>query len=263
MENQQLNTQEQFDLVIALGESLLSSGGEIFRVNEIMSIVASKFALQQFHIFTIANGLFVSALIDGSLYSCQVRHISLQPIHLGRVEALCHLSHKIAEGTISPWQAKKLLAQIQNHPNVPNALQIAAAALGSASFAILFGGSCTDGLGALVSGGSLYLFFILLQAWLSSRRVISTILSTGAAAFLCCTLYCLGFGTNLSKMLIGTVFPLVPGVALVTSVRNFMENDYLAGLTRLTDAILTAGCIAVGIGSVLLLMQPLLGEVTL
>ena len=54
-----------------------------------------------------------------------------------------------------------------------------------------------------------------------------------------------------------------PGVALTIAVRNFMENDYIAGLVRLTDAVLVAGCIAVGVGSVLTVWNHVLGGIAL
>ena len=41
---------------------------------------------------------------------------------------------------------------------------------------------------------------------------------------------------------------LVPGVPLTNAFRNFTENDYLSGLSRLIDTLLTAGALAVGVG---------------
>ena len=35
---------------------------------------------------------------------------------------------------------------------------------------------------------------------------------------------------------------------MTNSFRNFLENDYLAGLVRLVDALVTAGGIAIGVG---------------
>ena len=64
-------------------------------------------------------------------------------------------------------------------------------------------------------------------------------------------------------MIVGAIFPLVPGVALTIAIRNFMENDYIAGLVRLTDAVLVAGCIAVGVGSVITIWNSLFGGIAL
>lgn len=41
--------------------------------------------------------------------------------------------------------------------------------------------------------------------------------------------------------------PLVPGIALTTSIRDFYNGDYLSGTIHLIDALLTALCIAVAL----------------
>lgn len=41
--------------------------------------------------------------------------------------------------------------------------------------------------------------------------------------------------------------PMVPGVPFVNGVRDLANSDYLAGLTRLTDAMLGFVCIALGV----------------
>ena len=61
------------------------------------------------------------------------------------------------------------------------------------------------------------------------------------------------------KIVIGAIMPLVPGIALTTSIRDLFNGDYLSGAIHLMDAILTAFCIAVGVGSVITLYQMMIG----
>ena len=56
------------------------------------------------------------------------------------------------------------------------------------------------------------------------------------------------------KVVIGAIMPLVPGIALTTSIRDFY-GDYLSGTIHLIDALLTALCIAVGIALPILLLR--------
>ena len=48
-------------------------------------------------------------------------------------------------------------------------------------------------------------------------------------------------------MIIGAVMPLIPGVPFVNGVRDLANSDYIAGMTRLTDALLGFFCIAIGV----------------
>ncbi len=250
-------------MVVLLGETLLANGGEIFRTNELMRVAAERFGLEQFNAFTIANGIFVSALVNGEQYSCQVRHVPLNPIHLGRVEALNELSRHIAAGTVTPEQAREGVERIRTIRGARTGSQVFASGVGSACFCILFGGSWPDAIAAFGAGLLLYLFILFVCDRLHIRKVMTNVLSAALVTLFCCAVFRLGLGPNLDKMIIGAIFPLVPGVALANAVRNFMENDYIAGLVRLTDAVLVAGCIAVGVGSVLLSWNALLGGIML
>lgn len=60
-------------------------------------------------------------------------------------------------------------------------------------------------------------------------------------------MYKLGVGTHLSNMIIGAVIPLIPGVAFTNGIRDLANEDYIAGVTRLLDALLTFFCIAMGV----------------
>ena len=52
----------------------------------------------------------------------------------------------------------------------------------------------------------------------------------------------------IDKIIIGSIMPLVPGVALTTSIRDFFSGDFLSGGIHLIEALLTAVCIAAGVG---------------
>ena len=254
---------ETFDLVLQLGETMLSAGGEIFRTNAIMDCAARRFGLSECSVFTIANGIFVSAVVDGVHHSCQVRHIPLSPLQLDRVEAMNDLSRRIEAGKVDAQQAREELTRIRALSGPGPLLQILASGVGSASFCFLFGGIWKDCAVALCAGLLLYVFLLFFCQPFHIGRVMSNILSSAVVTLLCCAAFQLGLGPHLDRMIIGAIFPLVPGVPLAISVRNFMENDYLAGLVRLTDAVLTAGCIAIGVGCVMITWNIFWGGVAL
>ena len=57
------------------------------------------------------------------------------------------------------------------------------------------------------------------------------------------------------------MMPLVPGVPFVNGVRDLANSDYLAGLTRLTDAMLGFFCIAMGVTASFLLDGAVFGGI--
>ncbi len=88
-------------------------------------------------LFTIANGVFVSALVDGQQCACQVRHVPLTSIHLGRVEALNELSRHISAGEVTPEQARDAVERIRAIRGARPQSQILAAAVGSCFFCLI------------------------------------------------------------------------------------------------------------------------------
>ena len=78
---------------------------------------------------------------------------------------------------------------------------------------------------------------------------IASNISGGALVTLACImLYQCGIGHHLGEMIIGSIIPLVPGVAFTTAIRDIADEDYIAGAVRMLDALLVTFCIAMGVG---------------
>ena len=56
----------------------------------------------------------------------------------------------------------------------------------------------------------------------------------------------LGGAINLDTVVIGSIMPLVPGVAITNAVRDTLQGDYISGCARILEAFLKA--IALGVG---------------
>ena len=56
-----------------------------------------------------------------------------------------------------------------------------------------------------------------------------------------------GFG-SLDAVVIASIMPLVPGVAITNAVFDTLHGDYLSGTARMLEAFVTAAAVAMGIG---------------
>lgn len=242
------------ELCVDAGETLLRSGGEIFRVQETMERIAKAYGAEQFHVYVLTNGLFASVDDEGHVHNGEIRHVPESSVHLGRVTAVNALSREIEQGKVPIEEAFRRLAVIRAIPYTPHRTRILMCAVGAASFAYLFGGGPTDALAAFVAG----LFLQLATHWFEAHptgKIVRNILLAALVA-LCSfgmsqALGALGLSTSLDYIIIGGIIPLVPGMALTTSIRDFANGDYLSGAIRLLDALLIAASIAIGVGMVL------------
>ena len=103
-----------------------------------------------------------------------------------------------------------------------------------------------DSAAAFVVGALLYLYILLCSGRFLSK-IVGGVSNALLATLLCLLFHRIGFGDSLSNMIIGSIMPLIPGVPFVNGVRDLANSDYIAGLTRLTDAILGFFCIALGV----------------
>lgn len=256
MQNEKVDTESSrvkrlFDITVRMGELMLTNGGEIYRAHETMTYMAKHFGLRKFQTFIIANGIFSSIDAGGEVYSCQIRELPLLPIELSRVEAVNELSREIVAGKCAEEEIPGRLAAISKMRSAGPIRKILAAGVGSACFCYLYKGSFLDSAVAFVVGMIMYFWRLHLFKKMQLPRMIVTILSSATAALLSYTAYQIGLGNSLNYMIIGSIFTLVPGVALTNAVRNLLENDYLSGVIRLFDALITATGIAVGVGVIL------------
>ena len=117
-------------------------------------------------------------------------------------------------------------------------------------------------LAALGAGLLLYLYLLYLVKGRLSK--IASNISGGALVTLACImLYQWGIGHHLGEMIIGSIIPLVPGVAFTTAIRDIADEDYIAGAVRMLDALLVTFCIAMGVGVVMIAYHHFVGGLVL
>ena len=234
------------DLILDAGQTLLENGGEVFRAQQTMEIMAHSLGVEEFHVYVLTNGIFASARPAGGTSISMVRHVPRISIHLGRVEAVNELSRELAAGQLDLIQARRKLADARAIGDTPPRAERLACVVGSAGFAFLFGGMFPEILVAAVAG----LLESFVCQWFGKRR-INRIFTDIVAACLC-TLWALGVSRlvpmlDVNTATIGALMVLTPGVALTMGIRDIINADYLSGAIRLLDAVLIAGSIACGV----------------
>ena len=250
---QEADLAEVLEVAAEAGHILLENGAEISRVEDIMSRIASHFGVDSGSFFVLSNGIFTTGSVDKVRHGggqaqtyANVEFIPIRAIQLSKVIAVNRLSYDIAYGVCSLEQARERLHLIRMSAPKPNWEQILGSALGAAGFCAVFGGGWLDCAAAFVVGALLYAFILFVSSRFLSK-IVGGVSNALLATFLCLLFHRIGFGDSLSNMIIGSIMPLVPGVPFVNGVRDLANSDYIAGLTRLTDAMLGFVCIALGV----------------
>ncbi|MBR1510467.1 MAG: threonine/serine exporter family protein [Bacteroidales bacterium] len=235
------------------GHILLENGAEISRVEDIMNRIATHYGVSSGNFFVLSNGIFTSGKAEklskaggqASTYA-NVAFIPIRGTQLSRVTAVNRLSYDISAGRCTLDQARERLEQIKKMPQKSFWEQMLATTLSAGAFSAVFGGSFLDCAAAAIAGLVLFFYIQFVSARYLSKIVggISNALVASMASIVC---WRLGMGDSLSDIIVGAIMPLIPGVPFTNGVRDLANSDYLAGLTRLTDAMLGFFCIAMGV----------------
>ena len=229
------------ELAYEAGAILLENGAEISRVDETMRRIAGHYGVDDESFFVLSNGIMATA--KGF---ARTKFIPIKGTSLDKVVAVNQLSREVSEGKCDLEQLESQLKAIRAMRPKPAWEQITASAFGSAAFCIIFGGGFADSIAAFVAGLVLWVY-MLFVGYRHLSRIAGAITGGLLATVLCGVMYKLGLGTHLSNMIIGAIIPLIPGVPFTNGIRDLAHEDYIAGVTRLLDALLTFFCISMGV----------------
>ena len=229
------------ELAYEAGAILLENGAEISRVDETMRRIAGHYGVDDENFFVLSNGIMATA--KGF---ARTKFIPIKGASLDKVVAVNQLSREVSVGKCDLDQLESRLKSIRAMRPKPAWEQIAASAFGSAAFCIIFGGGFADSIAAFVAGLVLWVY-MLFVGYRHLSRIAGAITGGLLATLLCGVMFRLGLGTHLSNMIIGAIIPLIPGVPFTNGIRDLAHEDYIAGVTRLLDALLTFFCISMGV----------------
>ncbi|WP_044894033.1 threonine/serine exporter family protein [Bacillus alveayuensis] len=244
MEKTLEQTNEIVEVCLLAGKIMLQNGAETYRVEDTMTRIAASFGIQESHSYVTPTGIIFS--IDGMGPTKLIRIIE-RSTDLQKVTIVNSISRKISSGELSLKEAYDMLKEVEAKTLAyPLSLQVAAAALASGCFVIMFQGGWEDFLPAFISGGLGFYCLVYVHRLVKIKFFAEFLASfiIGIMAFL---FVVISFGHELDKIVIGSVMPLVPGLLITNAVRDLMAGHLVAGISKGAEAFLTAFAIGSGI----------------
>lgn len=250
------------EIALEAGHILLENGAEIFRVEETMDRICRHYGLESGSAFVLSNGIFLTAGSERENFFAKVQHIPVSGTHLDKVAAVNQLSREVEQGKYdSIEQVKEELKRIKGMKGKPKWVQILASGIGSGAFCLLFGGNLEDTLVAFAAGLILYVYVLQISVHLS--KIVGNLLGGLLVTLFCGLSYYAGIGQHMNFMIIGSIMPLIPGVAFTNAIREMADADYISGTVRMMDALVGFLSIAIGVGMGTVLLHQMVGGVLL
>ncbi|USG65929.1 threonine/serine exporter family protein [Brevibacillus ruminantium] len=242
------------DTCLLAGEIMLKNGGETYRTEETMSLIARAAGMDSVNSSATPTSIILSFRTNGQDHTRMVRTPS-RTINLNKVTLANDVSRRFVSGKITLLEAYHLFEQIdRGKPVYPRWLLHMAAGIASGSFSMLAGGSWYDLLPSVLAGLTVNLSLQFFEKFLRMKfftEFMSALLG-GLFAFLSVTIFP---QLHFSILIIGAMLPLFPGIAITNSLRDLIAGDLVAGVSRGAEALLTALSVAVATAITLWFMR--------
>ena len=124
-----------------------------------------------------------------------------------------------------------------------------AAGAASGCYGYILGASALESMVAFFIGCILYVWVLTAKKQHISKMIVNIVGGVIITALALAAYHLpLPGGVKLDGMIIGSIMPLVPGLAFVNAIRDIADSDFLSGTVRMIDALLVFVYIAVGVG---------------
>ncbi|MDY3119181.1 MAG: threonine/serine exporter family protein [Peptoniphilus sp.] len=238
------------NLAMITGQMLIKNGAEIYRAEDtIERMCACVEEIREVEVFALSSAIFVSTQYEGETIT-MFKDIESQGVHLSRIHAINAFSRKFVSGSISLSDARKELLSIAAMDKCPLALAMFFTGLCSASFAIMFGGDLYD-FGYTFFVGSVLSYFLRITSNYDMSFFPETFLGTMIISILAFIGASQTDKLHMDMIIIGSIMPLVPGLAVTNALRDIISGDFVSGMIGITKGIFVALAIALGVGFIL------------
>ena len=227
-----------------LGRLLMTSGAEIYRVEESVNRLLSAYGLEP-QVFAIPNCLIVSLTTPQGHPVTRMCRIPAHGTDIELLERCNQLCRRLCQSPPAVEEAQALVDALPQRRVYPAGVVLAGHVL-AAFFALFLGGGLADGFAAAFCGLAVSLLMLYGQRLTGSNQFFRTAVCAAAAAGLALMLVRSGVGNSVEAVTIGTLMLLVPGISLTNAMREIMGGDVISGVNRMAEVILVATAIALG-----------------
>lgn len=246
------------ELALEIGVGILSCGGSVSRVETAVDRICRAYSAEEANVAAFPSMVIASVRTsDGHEHSYMKRVYSTSN-NLALLEKYNQLSRDVCTEKYPVEKALKMCFEVSHSKPRNKWVTIVGSALVAGTYSIFFGGSLIDfvpafivafvmaGINELLSTRSLNAYattFIL--------ALLGGVLSVSLCKlFVICGLECHG-----SRVMIGTIMILVPGLLTTNAVRDMFTGDLMSGTFQLLNGVLITLVIAAGYGVAVLMLR--------
>lgn len=231
--------------ILDIGESMLKSGAENFRLEDSLYRMCKAYGFVRYDVFVIPSNIQITVETPDGEFITQVRMIESFDMHFDRLDYLNNLCRYVCQNTPGEVELHKKYEEVLSRPPQRWFTKYIASVMGGAGFAVFFGSNFEDAIVAVIVS----LMIATVGDWLSEREpnlmAYNLILSFLAETIIIVSAR-LGLGSHPERVMIGIVMLLISGLSTTNGIREILQKDYISGAINIMNSILGAAGIALG-----------------
>lgn len=230
------------------GELLLTSGAEIYRVEDTMQRICNAYGADA-SAFALPTGIFLTVTRDNNTITLTSR-VTERNNHFTRIADVNSFSRSLAQKHLTYDEAMQRLKGIASKKTYGFWFRMIASGLTSGVFALIFDGGISDAGVSFFIGMLVFLITVFLRALFNNQIIEYFFSGMSAGALLLCFVF---FFPNINtySVVIGSIMMQLPGVSITNAIRDGIQGDTLSGLSRFLESALFIGALACGIALVM------------
>lgn len=250
-----MEVREVLNIALLSGEILLTSGSEIYRVEDTIDRICFAYDIEC-ESFVTPTGIFVTGwpINNTNKAVSLIKRIRNRTINLHNIELINTFSRNLQAAHMPYEEAMNILKAIEIAPYFSFIKRLGAACITSFAYAILFKGTFIDGLFAAAISMIIYCILEKMKKADINQYFTSFLCSFTAGLISVCAGKLIST-LNIDSIIVGSIMILVPGLAITNGIRDALHGDILSSQARVVEALIIVTAVGVGMGIALLLMK--------
>ncbi len=237
-------------VLLDMGEALLGSGAEIYRAEDTLNRMGYAYGAAAMNVFVIPSSIVITMeMPDGEMLTQTRRVRTANANDFTKLDEINELSRDYCRCPFPVEELQERLRKITGQKVSRIELLIGFMAAAGA-FAVFFGGTVQDGVIAAL-GGLLIWGLQVYFAPICMNDTVYTFLASFLMGLLVSAAGRIFPGLHVDQVMIGDIMLLIPGIMITNAIRDFLLGDTISGALRLSQAVLLAGILVLGVMSAL------------
>lgn len=233
---------------------LLGAGATCIRMEKNVNRIAHAFGMHA-ELTIMPRHIHISLWSDGcSDVVTSIATVRHNVISYNVNTLLSQLSWEIADRKLTFEEAKEKFERVVTGDRQSQLLVLILVTFANASFCRLFGG---DLIAMVIVAFATFIGYWLKQLLISSGCDVRlmVVICSFVSGVLGATDILFNYGTTPDIALGTSVLYLVPGIPFLNSFSDLLNRHYLCAFSRFADALVLTGCLSIGLGTAMIMMN--------